>query len=283
LHGYEAYFKPKKGNEVGIISNEGSASRKVYKQIAEALLQGAQDYYTQGAGCTLSAVLCTSLGWPGGVTITRVLIRGDDHQKLPMDRIERVLQYIREDEAPWIWLETSSELQQNPPLKLHRQVDYTRHSILQLEKWVDTLTEKDAAYAASLLTLLRRNHRRSRDFVDDLTTLFAPFRQLNNTNSKRSRSLLETFESQTEISSHESHLEKTESLAAELDKTSADDAKALLYLVRRGFGTCRDYMDELKVIFAPLNQRNADELERAVAIKKVFEAIDKEAEGLDAR
>jgi hypothetical protein len=280
LHGYEAYFKPKKGKEVGIISDEGSASCKVYKQLAEALLQGAQDYFTQGAGCALSAVLCASMGWPSGVTITRVLIRGDNHQRVPMDRVEGVLEYIREEEAPWIWLETSAaELQQT--LKHNDQVDYTRRSIFQLEKWVNTLKEQDAAYAASLFTLLRRNHRRSRDFVDDLSILFAPFRQLNDTNSERSRSLLETFEGQTEVSSHASHLERIESLATELDGTSAADAKALLYLVRRGFGTCRDYMDELKVIFAPLQLRNAEELERAAQINKVFEAIDKEAESME--
>lgn len=37
-------------------------------------------------------------------------------------------------------------------------------------------------------------------------------------------------------------------------------------------------MDDLKVIFGPMKQRNAEELERAEQIKKVFEAIDKEAE-----
>ena len=40
-------------------------------------------------------------------------------------------------------------------------------------------------------------------------------------------------------------------------------------------------MDELKVIFAPLQLRNAEELERAAQIKKVFEAIDKEAESME--
>jgi hypothetical protein len=282
LHGYEAYFKPKIGKEVGIISNEGTASCRVFKQLAEALLQGAQDYFTQGVGCTLGEVLRSSLGWPSDVTITRVSLRGlrgDDHQKLPVDKIECVLKYIREDKAPWIWLETSTEPQQT--LKQNDQVDYTRHSILQLEKWVNTLTKPDATYAASLFTLLRRNHRRSRDFVEDLTALFAPFRQLNDANSERSRSLLEIFDGQSEASSHASHLSKIESLASDLKGTSAEDARAVLYLIRRGFRTCRDSMDELKVIFGPLHQRNAEELKYAVAIKKVFEAIDKEAENLD--
>lgn len=63
-----------------------------------------------------------------------------------------------------------------------------------------------------------------------------------------------------------------------MDRTLAEDARAVLYLIRRGYRTCRDSMDELKVIFGPMKQRNAEELERAEQIKKVFEAIDKEAE-----
>jgi hypothetical protein len=67
-------------------------------------------------------------------------------------------------------------------------------------------------------------------------------------------------------------------LAVELDGKTAEDARAVLYLVRRGVGTCRDYLDELKVIFGPLQQRSVAELERAIQIKTVFEAIDQEAE-----
>jgi hypothetical protein len=40
-------------------------------------------------------------------------------------------------------------------------------------------------------------------------------------------------------------------------------------------------LDELKVIFAPLQQRSVEEMERATRIKKVFEAIDREAEVID--
>ena len=89
------------------------------------------------------------------------------------------------------------------------------------------------------------------------------------------------FEGQTEVSSHASHFERIESFTTELDETSAADAEALLYLVRRGFGTCRDYMDELRVIFGPLQQRSVEELERAIQIKKVSEAIDKETGVMD--
>jgi hypothetical protein len=67
-------------------------------------------------------------------------------------------------------------------------------------------------------------------------------------------------------------------LAVELDGKTAEDARAVLYLIRRGFGTCRDYLDKLKVIFGPLQQRCVEELERAIQIKTVFEAIDEEAE-----
>jgi hypothetical protein len=90
--------------------------------------------------------------------------------------------------------------------------------------------------------------------------------------------MLETLDDHAEVLPHASHLAKLESLATELDGTPAEDARAVLYLIRRGFRTCHDSMDELKVIFGALQQRNAEELERAVQIKKVFEAIDKEAE-----
>lgn len=279
LRGYEASFKSKTGKEVAFISDEGLAACKVFKQLADTLLQNAQDYFTCGAKCTLSVTLCASLGWPSSVTITRISIRDDNRQKVPMGGIESVLKYIRENESPWIWFETSLAAQDN--LNHKSQVDYTRHSILQLETWVGALEKQDAAYAASLFTLLGSNHHRSRDFVGELTTLFAPFRQLNDTNSERSRSLLEIFDGQPEASSHESHLRSIESLASELEGASADDARAVLRLIRRGFRTCRDSMNELKVIFGPLHQRNAEELERAVQIKKVFEAIDKEAGIID--
>jgi len=279
LHGYEAYFKTKKGKEVGIISNEGSTTCKVFKQLADTLLQGAQDYFTQGSDYTLSAAVCASLGWPNSVTLTRIRIRGENHQKPTIDNIKSILEYIREDEAPWIYLETSSAVQDNS--SHDNQVDYAQHSILQLETWKDTLTKQEAEYATSLFALLRRNHRRSRDFVEDLIKLFAPLRQRNIIDSERSRSLLDTFEGQVEVAPHPSHLEKIESLALALDGPSAEDARAILYLVRRGFGTCRDYMDELKVVFGPLQQRNAEEWKRAVEIKKVFEAIDKETEVME--
>ena len=251
-------------------------------QLVNRLFHTAQNYFTQFpygvAAPQFRPLLRAILGWPN-VPITVVELRDENGQTKPVGRIEDFLEYIRKDAAPGIWLKIALEPRTN--LNDPNQADYSRHPALQLETWVDTLTEQDAAYATSLFTLLRRNHYRSRDFVEDLVTLFAPFKQLNDTNSERSRSLLEIFDGPTQDSSHASHLAKIESLATELEGTLAGDARAVLYLIRRGFRTCRDSMNELKVIFTPLQLRNVEELERAVQIKKVFEAIDKEAEVMD--
>lgn len=283
LYGYEEQYKAGQGKKVGLVLNEGKAGPKVVWQLVNELFQEAQDYFTQDTQNTsysFSTALCAILRWPNSVKITKVSIRGEDEQRMPIGRSKDFLEYIRNDGDPWIWIETSVAFEGN--FSQNDQVDYARHSILQLEAWVETLSEEDVVYATSLFNLLRRNHRRSRDFVEDLTALFAPFRQRNSINSERSRSLLETFEDQMEDLSHASHLDRIEGLAAELEGEPSEDAKALLRLVRRGFGTCRDYMDELKVIFGPLQQRNTEELERAVQIKKIFEAIDKETEVIEA-
>ena len=302
LWGYEAQTSASADKEVGFIVDEGTDAHQVFTRLVNSVFQGVQDYFTQGPNpeYTASAAMCASLGWPKGVIITKVCTRIRKRVRRRVDRIENVLEYVREDKAPWIWLDTSlagrnesnhtNQADQNNQANQTdladqtnptEQTDYSCHPVLQLETWVGNLTNEDAGYAAHLFALLRHNHRRSRDFVEDLSALFAPFRRLNTINSERSRSLIEVFDDQTETASHPSHLAKIEGLASELDGMSAEDARAILHLVHRGFGTCRDYLDELKVIFAPLQQRSVEELERATQIKKVFEAIDKEAEVMD--
>jgi len=276
LFGYKVLYPVAHDKDVGLTLNEGSAVHKTMFREVNDIFQAAQNYFTQGAqdADAFGTNMCAMLRWPSNVIILKASIRGKRDQETPIGRIEDFLEYVRKDAAPWVCLEMSPVA---PRITHHfDQADYSRHPVLQLEQWVDTLPEQDAGYAASLFTLLRRNHRLSRDFLKDLTELFAPLRQLNILNSERSRSLLETFEDQTEASSHASHLERIESLATQLDEASAEDARAVIHLIRRGFRTCRDSMDELKVIFGPVQQRNA-ELERAVQIRNVFDAIDKEA------
>jgi hypothetical protein len=290
LYGYEAQTLALAGKTVGFIVDEGTEACQVFTRLVDSVLQGAQDYFTRGPGpeFTASAAMCASLGWPKGVMITKACTRVHKRTRKLVGRIENVLEYIREEKAPWVWLETSlsshnhahqnDQNDQGTQTDQAEQTDYSRHSILQLETWADTLAVGDAEYATHLFALVRRNHRRSRDFVEDLAALFAPFRQLNTINSERSRSLIEIFEGQIEAASHPSHFAKIEGLATELEGASAEDARAILHLVRRGFGTCRNYLDELKVIFGPLQQRSIEELELAIRIKTVFKAIDKETE-----
>lgn len=283
LNGYMEQYDVEQDKSFTLVLDEETTGGKVFKLPARTFIQSAEDYFTPGANGTLSTALCIILGWSNKVTITDVSTRfGGDNDRVPEDSITEVLEHLRTDEEPWVWLETSS-VGPRVPRNINRidQTDYTRHPILQLETWVDNLTEQhDVEYAKSLFTLLRRNHRRNRDFVEYLTTLFAPFKQLNTANSKRSRSLLDALEGQVEAESHPSHLEKMKSMAAQLDETSAEDARAIFRLVERGFGSCREYMEELKVVFGLLQDRNAEELERAVQIK-VFDAVDKEADTID--
>jgi hypothetical protein len=277
LRGYSAPSNVRR-DRIAIILEHGTAVREVF-MIYPAVLRGSLDrldYTTADMTYTSSQWICAILQWPSSVTVTKISVRGYRDQKQSMEKLEDLLEYINENHQPWIWLETSSAKQSS--LYHGNQPDFAHHPVLQLAAWVGTLADEDAEYATHLFALLRRNHRCSHDFVEDLTALFAPFRQLNTINSERSRSLIEIFEGQIETASHPSHLAKIESLAVELDGKTAEDARAVLYLIRRGFGTCRDYLDKLKVIFGPLQQRCVEELERAIQIKTVFEAIDEEAE-----
>lgn len=188
MRGYGERYKVSQRDNVGFTLNEGIARDKVVWRSVNEIFQEAQNYFTQGINHPFSISLSAVLGWPSSVNITRVKIRSDNDQRMSIERIEDFLNYVRKAHEPWVWVDTAAVSRKD--LNDINQADYTRHPVLQLEKWVNTLTEQDAGFAASLFTLLRRNHRRSQDFVEDLTKLFAPFKMLNTTSSERSRSLL---------------------------------------------------------------------------------------------
>ena len=275
--------------------DEGTDAHQVFTRLVNSVFQGVQDYFTQGPNpeYTASAAMCASLGWPKGVIITKVCTRIRKRVRRRVDRIENVLEYVREDKAPWIWLDTSlagrnesnhtNQADQNNQTNQTdladqtnptEQTDYSCHPVLQLETWVGNLTNEDAGYAAHLFALLRHNHRRSRDFVEDLSALFAPFRRLNTINSERSRSLIEVFDDQTETASHPSHLAKIEGLASELDGMSAEDARAILHVVRRNLKGGRGFAGELSRLFQPVKQRNAEAWKRVSRVKKIFDELE---------
>jgi hypothetical protein len=265
---------------VRIISEGGTFLLDVLKIRTDDLLQRAQHSFAQDSEYTMSRSMCAMLGWPGSATITKVSVRDDNKQKRPKERVEDILEYIRTSKEPWAWIETSSSGQESLNHN-NNQADDAWHPIIQLETWVDELAEQqNIEHAKSLFALLRLNGY-SCELVKELTALYAPFRQRNTVVSQRAHSQLKDLKDRVEDDSGSSPLEDLECLALELDEMSVEDARAIFRLVRRGFGTCRDYMDELKVILGPLQQRHAEEFERAQEIKRVFEAIDNEAQILE--
>ena len=281
LTGYEANFKDERHpRKVRIISEEGISLLDVLKIIPGDLLQRAQDYFVQHSEYTLSTSICAMLGWPSSVTITNVSVRDKNNQKRPTERIEHILRYIRTSKEPWVWVEISSGL------KDAAQTDYARHPILRLEKWVDGFGEQKEEYAKSLFAFLRRNHRCSRDFVDDLTALFEPWRSNILAFYHRQRLLSDIFDDKLEhIERRRGSLQTVrslKSLAALLeDPASVQDARAICRLVRKRIVTCHEYRDELKEIYGPLHAAfNREEMERALKMTREFQDIEMEAEDL---
>lgn len=272
------------GKEVGFVLNEDTNVSKTLTQDVKELLQAVQTYEAQHPGddATLCEVLCAILWWPSCVTITGVSTRDNDDNEISLETLGDFEEFVRKDKEPWIWLKTSSV--GGHGLILGNHEDYSGHPTLELERLVDRITEHEAKDVASLFSLIRSNHRCSSEFVEDLIKIFAPVKQRNDMDFERASSLLRIFQNWP-VNNEDPffQLEGLEGLVADLDEELAEDARAVLRLVRKGYGNCSDNADELNTIFEAKKARNAEMWTRADQIKNIFEAIDDfEAIGVEA-
>ena len=162
-----------------------------------------------------------------------------------------------------------------PPLRrrfdLALKKSYTGHAVLKLEPLVDELAAHDAQLARPLLELIRQNHYRSADHAKDVQGLFAPLKQRNAEELKRTSQPKAILEG---VPGKKSQMLKLEGLVGHLDKAHAEDARAIFHVIRRNLTDGAAFAGELSRLFQPVKERNAEEWKRALRMKKVFDEVD---------
>ena len=151
----------------------------------------------------------------------------------------------------------------------HIQVSYSRHPILDLEALVGDLSDRDARIASFLFGLVREDHVRSSDHVEELSRLFAPARE----RLDRARAVLE--QKRVAFDEAENDVLKYEAFVGELGEVDLGNSRALLHLFRSNLKDKLEFARQLIVLFAPLKERNIDEHTTASAHRHVFEKLDK--------
>ena len=151
----------------------------------------------------------------------------------------------------------------------HIRVSYSRHPILGLEGLVGDLSDRDARIASFLFGLVREDHVRSSDHVEELSGLFAPARE----RLDGVRAVLE--QKRVAFDEAENDVLRYEAFVGELDEVDLGNAQALLHLFRSNLKDKLEFARQLVVLFAPLKQRNMDEHTAASTHRNVFEKLDK--------
>ena len=146
-----------------------------------------------------------------------------------------------------------------------RRESYSDHPILKLEGFVGRLNGQEAMVAAAFFTLIRVDHHRSDDHVEELKELFAPMRQ----QLDRDRAVLE--QKLAAFDEAESDVLKYEALVGELDDANAKVARALLDLCGSHFKDRLEFAGLLIEPFSPLKQRKMHELSITLTHRHVFE------------
>lgn len=144
---------------------------------------------------------------------------------------------------------------------------YANHRILTLEILIDELPDSDAQIARPLFELIRKGHSRSREHVQDLEAIFAPAKQRNADKWERSSQMKKLLD---EVARGKSQLLKLEDLVDHLDDDHAEDARAMLHVIRRTLKGGKGFGGELSKLFQPVKQRNAEAWERVSRMKKIF-------------
>lgn len=147
---------------------------------------------------------------------------------------------------------------------------YANNRILALEALIIELPDNDAEIARPLFELIRKGHSRSDEHIKDLEAMFAPIKQRNAEGWEQINRIKTTFD---EVERDKSQVLRLEDLADHLDDEHAEDARAILHVVRRDFKGERGLLGELSRLFQPAKQRNAEAWKRISQAKKIFDEL----------
>jgi hypothetical protein len=77
-----------------------------------------------------------------------------------------------------------------------------------------------------------------------------------------------------DVARDKSQVLKLEGLVEHLDDAHAEDARAILHVVRRNLKGGRGFAGELSRLFQPVKQRNAEAWKRVSRVKKIFDELE---------
>lgn len=148
---------------------------------------------------------------------------------------------------------------------------YTSHQTLALEVLIDELPDNDAQIARPLFELIKKGHSRSHEHIKDVEAMFASVKQRNAEEWERTDRMKTIFD---EVARDKSQLPKLADLVDHLDDDHADDARAMLHVLRRNLKGGRGFVGELSKLFQPVKQRNAEAWKRVSRVKKIFDELE---------
>jgi hypothetical protein len=228
-------------------------------------------------GLSLSDTLLGCLGWPKSSCLDSIalhpegnLASGDSVQSLAA-----LWNAIDSQDTPVFRVQISGisasaalncpSGQPSPPQR------HSNHSILALEALVNELPDNDAQIARPLFELIQKGHSRSREHAMDLEAMFAPVKQRNAEEWEQTNQTKKIFD---EVARDKSQVLKLEDLVGHLNEPYAEDARAILHVVRRNLKGGRGFAGELSRLFQPVKQRNAEAWKRASRMKKIFDKFE---------
>ena len=149
----------------------------------------------------------------------------------------------------------------------HLAVSYPHHPVLDLEPLIGDLSEREARIDALLFGLVREDHYRSGDHVEELCKLFAATRKRLDIERHVAEQKRVAFDEA------ERDVLKYEAFVDDLEATAAGNARALLHLVRN-LKDSPELARLLNDIFLPLKQRCIDEHVAASKSRDIFDKLD---------
>lgn len=228
-------------------------------------------------GVSLSDILLGCLGWFKSSCHTSTILRpeGNVASSDPVQTLAGLWEVIDSQELPIFRVQSSEVI---PDVAANTRAShptppqtYANHSILTFEALIDELPENDAAIARPLFELIRKGHSRSAERIKDLEAMFAPLKRRNAEEWERSNQMKTIFD---EVARDKSQALKLEGLVEHLDETHAEDARAILHVVRRNLKGGRGFSGELSRLFQPVKQRNAEAWKRVSRMKKIFDELE---------
>jgi len=226
---------------------------------------------------TLSDTLLGCLGWPKSSCLDSIALHTEGNLAFddPVRSLAALWDAIDSQNTPVFRVQTSG-INTSAPLNPSSSQPslpqrHNSHSILALEALVDELPDNDAQIARPLFELIKKGHSRSHQHTEDLEVMFAPIKQRNAEEWERSSRMKTIFD---DVARDKSQVLKLTDLVYHLDETHAEDARAILHVMRRNLKGGRGFAGELSRLFQPAKQRNAEAWKRVSRVKRIFDEFE---------